>query len=79
MICFSKFCFWFRVDFGFFFVCVQVEELKAGVMELDGKCDRLVQEKEQLVREHKKRTIDLKEQCEENFGGQLRNIDQQWK
>lgn len=56
-----------------------MEELKSGVLDLNNKCEQLSHEKEQLNKEHKKREQELREQLDQNFGSQLRNIDQQWR
>lgn len=49
------------------------------MLDLNNKCEQLSHEKEQLNKEHKKREQDLREQLDQNFGSQLRNIDQQWR
>lgn len=53
--------------------------MKSGVLDLNNKCEQLSHEKEQLNKEHKKREQELRLQLDQNFGSQLRNIDQQWR
>ncbi|XP_059477790.1 golgin subfamily B member 1-like isoform X2 [Neocloeon triangulifer] len=57
----------------------QVQELKQGIQVLNQRCEQLSADKEDLISENKKNLLKCKEESENRFGEQLRNINQQWK